>query len=353
VNHAAVRAFVKDAAGKVRGAVVRADGSDIAVSCASVVNATGVWADDVRALDEGTHPGSIRPAKGIHLSVPWQRLRNDIAVVLPVPKDRRSIFVVPWGDVAYVGTTDTDYDGPLDDPQCTPEDIRYLLDAVNVAIDEPITEADVLGTWAGLRPLVRDAGSERTADLSRRHAVRTSSSGMVTVTGGKLTTYRRMAADAVDEVMDRLDRKGRSRTKHVRLRGATHEDAHGQDPHLVARFGSDARSVQRLMDDEPELAGRVVPDLPYRLAEVVHAVREEMACTVDDVLSRRMRARLLGRDASSEAAEAVAALMGAELGWTDERRREQVARYRASVQREREAAGLTDSALDALARPLP
>jgi glycerol-3-phosphate dehydrogenase len=107
------------------------------------------------------------------------------------------------------------------------------------------------------------------------------------------------------------------------------------------------------MDDEPELAGRVVPDLPYRLAEVVHAVREEMACTVDDVLSRRMRARLLGRDASSEAAEAVAALMGAELGWTDERRREQVARYRASVQREREAAGLTDSALDALARPLP
>jgi glycerol-3-phosphate dehydrogenase len=353
VNHAAVRAFVKDASGNIRGAVVRADGSDIAVSCASVVNATGVWADDVRALDEGTHPGSIRPAKGIHVSVPWQRLRNDIAVVLPVPKDRRSIFVVPWGDVAYVGTTDTDYDGPLDDPQCTPEDIRYLLDAVNVAIDEPITEGDVLGTWAGLRPLVRDAGSERTADLSRRHAVRTSSSGMVTVTGGKLTTYRRMAADAVDEVMDRLDRKGRSGTKHVRLRGATHGGAHGQDPHLVSRFGSDARAVQRLMDDEPDLAGRVVPELPYRLAEVVHAVREEMACTVDDVLSRRMRARLLGRDASSAAAETVAALMGAELGWTEERRREQVASYRASVQREREAAGLTDTALDALTRPLP
>jgi glycerol-3-phosphate dehydrogenase len=352
VNHAAVRAFVKDGSGKVRGAVVRADGSDIAVSCASVVNATGVWADDVRALDEGVHPGSIRPAKGIHISVPWERLRNDIAVVLPVPKDRRSIFVVPWGDVAYVGTTDTDYDGPLDDPQCTPHDIRYLLDAVNVAVEEPITEADVLGTWAGLRPLVRDAGSERTADLSRRHAVRTSSSGMVTVTGGKLTTYRRMAADAVDEVMDRLDRKGRSRTKHVRLRGATGRDAHGLDPHLVSRFGSDARAVQRLMDDDPELAARLVPELPYRLAEVVHACREEMACTVDDVLSRRMRARLLGRDASSAAAETVATLMGAELGWTSERRREEVASYRASIQREREAAGLTDTALDALARPL-
>ena len=159
-------------------------------------------------------------------------MRNQIAAVVPVPKDRRSVFVVPWGErgngefaFTYIGTTDTDYEGPLDDPQCTPDDIAYLLRAINASVTTTITENDVLGTWAGLRPLVRDAGSERTADLSRRHSVRVSDSGVVTVTGGKLTTYRRMAADAVDEVMDLLDRKGRSRTKAVKLHGATGWDA--------------------------------------------------------------------------------------------------------------------------------
>ena len=106
---------------------------------------------------------------------------------------------MPWGDRTYLGTTDTDYDGPLDDPQCTPEDVDYLLGAINLFVTEPLTEADILGTWAGLRPLVKAAASERTADLSRRHSVHTSPSGVVTVTGGKLTTYRKMAADTVDE----------------------------------------------------------------------------------------------------------------------------------------------------------
>src|SRR4029077_12807285 len=104
-----------------------ADGAEIAVRARAVVNATGVWSDNVRALDEGRHPDSIRPAKGVHITVPWAKVRNDIAAVIPAPKDRRSVFVVPWGDFTYIGTTDTDYEGPLDDPQCTPEDIAYLL----------------------------------------------------------------------------------------------------------------------------------------------------------------------------------------------------------------------------------
>ena len=153
---------------------------------ASVVNATGVWADDVRALDEGTHPDTIRPAKGIHITVPWDKVRNDIAAVVPVPRDRRSVFVVPWpgddgtvggpGSVTYIGTTDTDYDGDVDDPQCTAEDVAYLLGAINHSVTEPLDESDVIGTWAGLRPLVSDATSTRTADLSRRHRVTTSDS---------------------------------------------------------------------------------------------------------------------------------------------------------------------------------
>ena len=121
----------------------RADGDEIDVRARTVVNATGVWADDVRALDEGTHPDTIRPAKGIHITVPWTLVRNEIAAVVPVPKDRRSVFVVPWGDrgngefaFTYIGTTDTDYDGPLDDPQCTPDDIAYLLRAINASVDD-------------------------------------------------------------------------------------------------------------------------------------------------------------------------------------------------------------------------
>ena len=143
----------------------------VAAVRAAAFGATGVWADDVRALDEGSHPASLRPAKGIHITVPWEKVRNDIAAVVPVPKDRRSVFVVPWpgadgtvggpGSVTYIGTTDTDYDGDVDDPQCTAEDIAYLLSAINHSITEPLDESDVLATWAGLRPLVSDASSTR------------------------------------------------------------------------------------------------------------------------------------------------------------------------------------------------
>jgi glycerol-3-phosphate dehydrogenase len=306
------------------------------------VNAAGVWADDVRALDEGRHPASIRPAKGIHITVPWSKVRNDIAAIVPVAGDRRSVFVVPWGDTTYIGTTDTDYDGPLDDPPCTAADVDYLLDAVNGVTAEKLTESDVVGTWAGLRPLLRRGGSTRTADLSRKHSVLTATSGVVTVTGGKLTTYRRMAADAVDAALDVLGERGRpSRTKHLRLLGGE-----GIDPptaalepsaheHLTGRYGTDAGDVLALVTDEPELGEPLVPGLPYLRAEAVYAVRREMARTLDDVLSRRTRARLLARDASAAAAGDVAELLAPELGWTAAARDAEVASYRASISAER------------------
>ena len=206
-NHAAVRGLVKDG-DRVIGARVDADGQELEVRARVVVNAAGVWSDDVRALDEGTHPASIRPAKGIHIALPWERVRNDIAAIIPVPGDQRMVFVVPWGDTTYVGTTDTDYDGPLDDPPCTPDDVDYLLAAINGISEEKHTADDVVGTWAGLRPLLRTGRSTRTSDLSRRHTVRVAPSGVVTVTGGKLTTYRRMAADAVDAAVAGLGGNG-------------------------------------------------------------------------------------------------------------------------------------------------
>src|SRR2546425_6816755 len=172
--------------GRVEGAVLtdRLTGRQLETRAAAVVNAAGVWADELRALDEGANPRSIRPAKGVHITLPAGRPALDIAAVLSVPGEKRSVFVIPWGDRIYVGTTDTDYDGPLDDPQCTAADVDYLLGALNAWVTKPVGRHEVLSAWAGLRPLVGGPGpagkappGSKTADLSRRHSVRVAPSG--------------------------------------------------------------------------------------------------------------------------------------------------------------------------------
>ena len=339
-NHAGVTGLRKGSGGRVNGATVVADSREFAVSARVVVNAAGVFSDNIRALDEGTHPRSIRPAKGIHITVPWEKVRNDIAAIIPVPKDRRSIFVVPWGDFTYIGTTDTDYDGPIDDPQCTPEDIQYLLNAMKTSMATPLTVDDVVGTWAGLRPLVTGGTvGQKTADLSRRHKVAASAAGMITVTGGKLTTYRKMAEDTTNAAVKALGQKAACRTKKLPLMGAA--GSAPDDEHLARRYGSMAAAVLSVGDDAT-LDTALVPGLPYRKAEAIYAVREEMATTLDDVLSRRTRARLLGRDATSAAAEDVARLIAPELGWDEARIRSEVDSFRAALEHERTSAGLPE-----------
>ncbi|MEW6472772.1 MAG: glycerol-3-phosphate dehydrogenase/oxidase [Actinomycetota bacterium] len=385
--------------GRVAGAVLtdRIGGRQIEARAAVVVNAAGVWADELRAMDEGTNPRSIRPAKGVHITLPAGRPALDIAAVLSVPGDKRSVFVIPWGDRTYVGTTDTDYDGPLDDPQCTAADIDYLLGALNAWVTRPVGRHEVLGTWAGLRPLVGgpppgagdDHGRDRppppskTADLSRRHAIRVAPSGLVTIVGGKLTTYRAMAEDTVDEAVSvmRLHRSGAggerraarlrvpdSRSASTPLFGAegyeelTEEGAAerlGLPPdvvaHLAGRFGGHARAVAAMVRDRPELGERLVPGLPYLKAEAVYAVRYEMALTLEDVLSRRTRALLLDIAATAGAAPSVAELMAVELGWSDEERARQVEVFLALVERQRRAADPAEDAVEArlLAPPVP
>ena len=355
-NHAGVTGLRREASGRVREACL-ADGTE--VRAAAFVNATGVWTDQVMALAEGARQETIRPAKGVHLTVRRDRLPCDIAAVIPVLKDRRSVFVVPWGDAVYLGTTDTDYDGPLDEPCCTPEDVAYILDAMNTFTTSALTVDDVVGTWAGLRPLVRSADSERTADLSRRHKLIRSASGVITITGGKLTTYRKMAADTVDEVVRDLGRGARrSRTKHLQLRGAagTNElrrpdaaDRLGTDPatlaHLVDRYGSEARTLLAMVQADPDLGRPLAPGLPYLRAEVVHATRYEMATTLEDVLARRTRALLLDRNASVAAAPDAANLMAPELGWSKAEIRDQVESFLRLAAREGAAAGLPAAGL--------
>jgi glycerol-3-phosphate dehydrogenase len=362
-NYSRVVRLVTRDTGQIEGAVVRTGPDeadepgrrdDLTVRARVVVNATGVWADAVRSLEQGNTSGSLRPAKGVHVTVPADRLPCDVAAVIPVPKDRRSIFVVPWPglDLVYLGTTDTDYTGPLADPMCTPDDVDYLLEAANNVTTSHLTRADVTGVWAGLRPLLAPSAkggrSERTADLSRRHTVSTSPEGMVTVTGGKLTTYRKMAQDTVDAAVRVLGESPRRRpcvTKSLPLAGAT---TRGRDPvaqaqrsgRLLARYGTEHVAVTAVAEGRPELLEPAVPGLPYTGAELVYAAREEMAMTLDDVLARRTRAGIQRAHATMAAAPAVARLLAPEMGWDEREAAGQAARFVAACQKELLTAGL-------------
>lgn len=243
----------------------------------TVVNAAGVWAGTITPFAP-----QLRPARGTHIVVPAERLPAGVGLVLPLP-GARFVFTIPWGAVTIVGTTDVDHDGPLDDPLPSEAEIMEILDNVNHFADEPIRRDEVVAAYAGLRPLVgRREG--RTADLSRRHAVSVHRN-VVTLAGGKLTTYRVAAADAVDALAEAgLGALPQSRTRTLPLVGALRNARTA----LEHRFGTETASVLALARDEA-LDAQLVPELPYLEAEVVWAARNELARTADDILRRRTR----------------------------------------------------------------
>jgi glycerol-3-phosphate dehydrogenase len=348
-NHAPVVELRKDGENRVCGARIRPeDGPDggIEVRARAVVSATGVWADEIRDLDERRRH-VMRPAKGVHIVVPQTELPCDAAVILPSPSDNRNVFVIPWGDKTYVGTTDTDYEGSLRGRTVGRADVAYLLDAVNAVVTHPVTEDTVTGTWSGLRPLLAPAPgrrrpSERTVDLSRRHKVLMAPSGLVTITGGKLTTYRKMAADTVDVLVRQLGVGARRGwTEHLPVHGSTgladlrqpgaaqrFGVAEATFAHLLGRYGDDTPAVLAVVGERPDFAEPVAGGLPFLAGEVIYAVRCEMAATVEDVLSRRMRVLPFDARAASAAAARVAQLMAGELGWDPERTATEVKRFR-------------------------
>jgi glycerol-3-phosphate dehydrogenase len=348
VNRCGVVELSHDDTGHVTGAVVDSGQGRIGVSATVVVSATGVWADRVSQLDEDGHTDTIRPAKGVHITIPWHLVRNDIAVIISVPGDKRSLFLVPWDRRAdgsfehcYVGTTDTDYVGSIDSPYTDHDDVLYILSALNRALTNRVTEADITGVWAGLRPLVVGVdSSSRTADLSRRHVVSASASGLISVTGGKLTTYRKMAADTVDAASRALGRRSRSKTRRLRLLGVTGSSPpppDSPDARLYARYGSELAELKALIAYDAGLADALVPGLQYVKAEAVYAVRREMATSLDDILLRRTRAHLHDRKACLAAAPDVARLLAGELGWSADEQARQVAAYRSLCEAEQAA----------------
>jgi glycerol-3-phosphate dehydrogenase len=348
-NYVSATDVVKDARGRVETVVCRDEltKKKFTIATRSVVNATGVWADSIFTLTEHQPSRRITPAKGVHVSVARDRLPADVAAVLSVPNDRRSIFVVPFDDAPYtfVGTTDTAYSGPIDDPTCSPEDVAYLLATVNASTSSNLTTNDVTGVWAGLRPLLApEKGKkikERTADLSRRHRVTDSGDGVVHVTGGKWTTYRQMAEDAVDALKPYVNDLAKVRTKTLRLYGVSAWRPTSElETHLYHRFGADATTVLEMIHNDTSLGECPIAGQPYVGAEFIFSAREEMATSLVDLLTRRTRAHLHDARATLTAAPAIAQLVAPEMGWGDGEIAMQVEAYRALVDHEFSAAGL-------------
>lgn len=345
-NYTEVTGFTR-APGKLNGAVVRdvLTNQEFTVSARHIINSTGVFAEQVAALTGDESKATVEPSKGIHLVVARERLQiSTSAVVLPETEDGRILYVIPWGSRAVIGTTDTGT-GDLDDPQASPEDIAYLLKHVNDYLEVNLTDNDILSVYAGYRPLVKSRGA-RAADLSRTHVVLQENNGMVTIVGGKLTTYRRMAQDTIDVIAKRDGMPISHPTQKLLLAGAIgwrdakrEIEARGHElglapevvEHLSFTFGSNASTVLDLIDEEESLRERLVPDLPYLYAEVVYACRAEMAMTLEDVLARRTRIILEDGARGVGVAPEVAALMARALDWSGDQTNAQVERYRALV----------------------
>jgi glycerol-3-phosphate dehydrogenase len=318
------------------------DGTERLMRARHVVNATGVWAEANDHLSNGESLLHIAPSKGAHLVFTRERLGlGDEAIVLPETEDGRIIFVVPWLSRAIVGTTDTETSLAAP-PVAVRDDITYLLDHLNRYLRKPVTRTDIVSTFAGYRPLLRLKQGTSTGHLSRAHEVVERADGLVTVSGGKMTSYRQMAEDVVNHLQKREGKRQPSATRTLRLQGATRwpesrerfflragemtVDATVAE-HLVQGYGDEALEMLDLIAEQPTLRGRLVPDLPYLRAEVVHACRVEMALTLEDLLARRLRITLEDRARGLNAAAEVVALMARELGWSDEERAERLNSY--------------------------
>jgi glycerol-3-phosphate dehydrogenase len=346
-NHAEVIGFEQQD-GRLSAATVRdrLTGQEFSLKARHFVNAGGVFAERIEALT-GVEPQiEVQPSKGVHLVVSREHVRVlEDAIVLPETEDQRIIFVIPWESRAIIGTTDTGT-GDLDHPAASEEDIAYLLRHVNRYLAVNLTREHVVSTYAGYRPLVRSRDKTQGKNLSRTHAVIESKVGLVSIVGGKLTTWRRMAQDTVDRLAQRDDLPLIHPTKDLPLLGAERwEEAslelqqRGEKlglsaaviEHLGFYYGSEALGILALIEQDGSLGKALVSDLPYLRAEVVHSSRAEMALTLEDMLARRTRIAIEDRWRGVEVVEEVADLMALQLGWSDGQKREQINAYRAWV----------------------
>jgi len=312
VNYCPATGLLRDAEGYINGVTARDEesGEELTLPARMVVNATGVFTDTIRHMAEpGAEPLMVT-SQGIHLVFDRSFLKGDTALMVPKTSDGRVLFVIPWHGHAVAGTTDTPVDEASLEPRPFEEEIEFVLDTASRFFVRPPTRADVLAVFVGLRPLVKGEG--KTSALSRDHVIHVDTSGLLTITGGKWTTYRHMAEDCVDHAitLGKLP-DVECPTKNLRIHGYVENSAVLGSLEV---YGSDAEKIRALADSSAALAARLHPALPYIAAEAVWAAREEMARTVEDVLARHTRALFLDANAAIAMAEPVARLLAAELG---------------------------------------
>jgi glycerol-3-phosphate dehydrogenase len=322
-------------------------GTELNVMADNVVNATGVWADRMRPeeLHSEAEVPVVRPSRGTHITIATSDLPLVAGAVVPAAGGR-FIFALPWLGRSLIGTTDNDYDGDIDHVQPALEDVDYLLEATNAFFGVSLSRNQVTGAYAGVRPLISTGDSRKSVDISRKAELYETSSGLITITGGKLTTWRRMAKLAVDRLVQRDGRSAPCRTQDIplgepvdpaalpRVEGVLDEGYES----LARRYGHAASEVLEIASGRPELARSILDEFPDLLAEVVFAARCEQALTLADALLRRTRLGLLAPRAlcaaQSEALLRVARAMGEELGWDESRIRLEVARLQTDVEAE-------------------
>lgn len=336
-NYAAATGFV-ERDGRITGVEVREELADkrLTIATRTVINATGVWADEVMRMSDPAARRTLRPSKGIHIVLPAEKLNNRAAVLIPSLGEQRFLFVIPWQSRIVIGTTDTDYAGDLNDPRASAEEIRRVVESAARSFPEAgITTDDVINSFAGLRSLAGgDAGA--TKDLSRREVIIENAAGMVSIIGGKLTAWRAMAERAVDLALKRLASGDpsaqaslpRSRTAELKLAGSARlkgevalEAARSAQEfkvpvetveHLIQSYGGNYAMILEPVRRRDELKRPLIEGLPHIEAEVIYAVRHEMAVTVEDFLSRRTRLSLLARDGGAGSVVRVAQLLAEE-----------------------------------------
>ncbi|CCK78464.1 glycerol-3-phosphate dehydrogenase/oxidase [Desulfobacula toluolica] len=312
VNYMPVTGFLKTG-GLLCGAMTRDEetGRVFEISGRAVINAAGIFIDSVCRMDDSTARPMMAPSQGVHIVLDKGFLPGSSAIMVPHTDDGRLLFAVPWHDRVIIGTTDTPVAGPQVEPQPFPEEVEFLLSHAGRYLTGHPSRADVKSVFAGIRPLINSRGHNVTASLSRDHRVLVSASGLVTVAGGKWTTYRKMGEDAVTMAarVGGLDLK-KSCTDTLELHGRPGQAIHDQ---AFSIYGTDADAMRQLIKKDPELDFLLHPQLPYRRVEIVWAVRNEMARTVTDVLARRLRALILDAKISIRVAPIVASIMAKEL----------------------------------------
>ena len=325
-----------------------ASGKKIAIKAGATIMCAGVWSDQLHERFDLTPGYNVTMSKGAHIVVPGSAIKSDAGIILKTPIS--VLFIIPWGDKWIVGTTDTPYEGDRAEPFATGEDVQYILDQANRVLEPKLRADEIIGVYAGLRPLVANNKSATTTKLSREHTVDRPAAGFVSIAGGKYTTYRVMAKDVVDRAVIELRRLTQeSVTEKLPLIGADGYFALEQQKeriaqesgldvetvtHLLNRHGSLISEILEIIEDQPKLAAKLDAELPYIKAEIVYATSHEGARSVDDVVSRRTRLSFEAVNHGVHFADEIAALIAPVLGWSAKERKESVGQYMELVERE-------------------